>query len=499
MGALSAASVSGCTQEVDIQGAASETSTGGTDVNKGATSEVPTASAAQSSSGAGNAGESAGSSVVEPDSGGTTQGDSEKNEPGGPTTSEDQSSVTTDSSETLTTSSSELGPSSTSENTTADEETVACQDGETRSCNEREDGSKIDFPGGMPQGSCKSGVSTCKNGNWGSCVGAIAPAAKDTCEASNDDNCNGVPTDHCDCKAGETKVCGSSQGECKQGQVTCGPDGKWGQECVGEVKPSLELCDGRGRDEDCNGLADLGDPKCECLNGRTRVCSVPGRQGDCGLGSQRCVGGQFESICRPRFRVAREQCGSRSDSFGRATGDEDCDGRVDESDVVTVEPQGCSFYFEDKDRDGFGGTGNNIAVSQSGATFGCLCPATLKPSGWTRGPRNKANVDCGDCVNGGDLVRPGAGAHTTPSACLRELNRSDLFDYNCDGRGRTDRPAGYTCSWNGSACVGKGYWDSGSPACGEREVYYEPGDCFGGSEEACQIKMIQRFDEVACH
>lgn len=410
------------------------------------------------------------------------------------TENEETDSVTSTSS--TTTSSSSTSSSTTTSST--DGETVACQNGETRSCDEREDGSKIIFPGGIPQGSCKSGVETCVNGAWSACYGAIAPAPKDTCDLGNDDNCNGVPSDHCDCTAGETKPCGSDQGECRKGRVTCGPNGKWNQECVGEIKPSTERCDGRGRDEDCNGLADLKDPKCECLDGQNRVCSVAGRQGDCGLGSQRCSRGQFEAFCSPRFRVAREMCGARRDNFGQATGDEDCDGRVDESDVVTAEPTGCTYYFEDKDRDGYGATGQDIAVSQAGATYGCFCPTILRPGDWIRGTKNSANADCGDCVSGGDLVKPGAKAQSTPSSCLRELGRPNLFDYNCDGSSTPEGLLGYSCAWNGSDCVGRGYWHSEAPECGELETYNLPGDCFKSGDGECSLPMRQKRADVAC-
>jgi hypothetical protein len=68
---------------------------------------------------------------------------------------------------------------------------------------------------------------------------------------------NGAKND-CECAVGDKHACGSMVGECKQGLQTCLPSGTW-SECVGEVKPAVEVCD--GKDNDCDGLTDLGPVK----------------------------------------------------------------------------------------------------------------------------------------------------------------------------------------------------------------------------------------------
>src|SRR5438876_9048590 len=53
-------------------------------------------------------------------------------------------------------------------------------------------------PGQDGKGRCKAGSQTCvvaadkKSSAWGTCSGSVGPASADGCDATNDDNCNGV-------------------------------------------------------------------------------------------------------------------------------------------------------------------------------------------------------------------------------------------------------------------------------------------------------------------
>ncbi len=67
----------------------------------------------------------------------------------------------------------------------------------------------------------------------------------------------GEATD-CACRAGAKQKCGSTVGECKEGEQTCSAGGAWSG-CVGGHEPTTEICD--GKDNDCDGLTDLGQVK----------------------------------------------------------------------------------------------------------------------------------------------------------------------------------------------------------------------------------------------
>jgi hypothetical protein len=155
-----------------------------------------------------------------------------------------------------------------------------------------------EHPGKDGTGRCKAGSQTCvlaadkKSSAWGACSGGIAPAAKDTCDPGNDDNCSGVPNEGCACVAGTTQACGpaAAVGLCKRGSQTC-TSGTWGA-CVGAVQAVARDCTSPA-DNDCDGAPDnTVDAVCGCSSGATRVCNAhAGKDGNgpCKAGSQSCV------------------------------------------------------------------------------------------------------------------------------------------------------------------------------------------------------------------
>ncbi|MBP6832990.1 MAG: hypothetical protein KA978_19540, partial [Deltaproteobacteria bacterium] len=150
-------------------------------------------------------------------------------------------------------------------------------------------------------GVCSPGTQTCSTGAWGSCVGEVTPSVE-VCNG-NDDDCDGVTDDGVveSCYTGPTGTAGV--GVCRTGSRSCG-GGAFGT-CTGQVLPSTEVCN--GRDDDCDGQVDEG------LG--TITCGI----GACQRTTPACIGG-VSQVCTPGGGVA-EVCNNL---------DDDCDGSIDE-------------------------------------------------------------------------------------------------------------------------------------------------------------------------
>jgi hypothetical protein len=107
-------------------------------------------------------------------------------------------------------------------------------------------------------------------------------------------------------------------GQCAPGVATCDA-GVWGEECVGEVNPIIELCN--NLDDDCNGHIDNGNPQ------GGNACVAAG-QGECGKGTQTCVDG--EVICVGPLPDPTD-CNNN-------LLDDNCNGQIDDC-------QGCPYIY----------------------------------------------------------------------------------------------------------------------------------------------------------
>jgi|GEM_PF-2307992 len=266
------------------------------------------------------------------------------------------------------------GGSASGGNAGADPQSGACIDATTRSC------------GGFGLlGTCATGISICKGGEWGACP---EPAAHDTCEPSNDDDCDGTPNGGCDCTNGMTQPCGhEAKGICKKGTSTC-TDSKW-RACQGNIDPGLRNCSSAD-DNDCDGLPDNTiDAACACMVGASRAC-------------EEHTGKDGKGICRAGIQTCKISP-DKSTSFWDA-----CSGSVG-----PASKDSCDIVGSDDNCDG---TGNGGCACVNGAKQACghAAAGICKP-----GVQTCASQQWGSCVGN---VEP------TTRDC------SSANDNDCDGK-----------------------------------------------------------------
>jgi len=201
----------------------------------------------------------------------------------------------------------------------------------TRECSENPDGSPITFPVNPPTGSCKKGTQACKpDGTVGACTGAVAPKAKDTCVAKNDDTCDGAENVGCTCTLGQTRTCGA----CNTGTQTCSDPGTgptWGACQNGQPAAYGQACGSCGGTIKCDGTCSVPTPanynaNCGSCGGKIKcdsTCSVatPGNFGSsCGScgGSITCNGSC--SVGTPaNYNATCGSCGGRVQCNGQCS------------------------------------------------------------------------------------------------------------------------------------------------------------------------------------
>jgi hypothetical protein len=154
-------------------------------------------------------------------------------------------------------------------------------------------------------GACASGTERCQLGQI-VCQPDALPGTE-TCNGIDDD-CDGAvdqgnPGGGGACTTGLPGICGPGSVACLDGNLRC--------EAVASAQP--EICN--GEDEDCDGVADDGDP------GGGGACDS-GQPGICAAGIEHCEAGAI--VCTGNVTPEAEICANEID--------EDCDGATDEID-----------------------------------------------------------------------------------------------------------------------------------------------------------------------
>ncbi len=161
-----------------------------------------------------------------------------------------------------------------------------------------EDGSYV------ARGECRVGERRCDGEELGACEGQVGPTAE-LCDGLDNDCDNRVDqfTEACFGEALGLDRALAGVGICRTGSRVC-IDSEW-QDCIGEILPAQEVCD--GRDNDCDGDADEDFDHANDPN----HCGVCNRQ--CGAGEVCCSGACRDTTGEANCGGCGNSCVGRAD------------------------------------------------------------------------------------------------------------------------------------------------------------------------------------------
>ncbi len=366
-----------------------------------------------------------------------------------------------------------------------------CHTGDQENCWALEDGTAINsmLPT-VAKGSCQIGQRFCSTElKWGSCLGAVGPKPKDSCDiAGNDDDCDGAPNHGCTCVDGTKRSCGTDTGTCKAGEQTCAAQA-WGP-CQGEVTAkSLDSCATAGNDDNCNGVAnegcgcvgtvsencgDCGSRDCSpgtrqwgaCHAAKPSVCTSTTQVKDCSAQGNfvvstcqsACVSGQCAGSCVPgetRCVTGPERRQTCSDQGAYATTESCASGKLCQGNGAScVAPCVGQKACANNVCVPLGGCGSD---SECGNNFACVsgtCSATTCQAGFNGpcgGTCTKGCCSVNDCPDRANMGRSCTAAHQCTYACKQNWGNCDGTDSNgCEVNLIVGTPTGASVSNCGS-------------------------------------------------